>query len=145
MSRFSFAPPRIVGRAMHQLRSRLSRNTQSRFDLIIRSLRSHLNNRSSRFDTPHSQRWLTVKLVPRKAIIAFRSKSNSLEFDIDTYPESGRDITDEEGLFRRPLRPYHHKPNKVYVAIISEQTPIRSVEYFIRKMINAIDLFEFPN
>jgi len=144
MARLRFNNRQIIEQAISQVRSELSPNIQHHFDLIVKSLRNHLNNRSSRFDAPDSRKWFTVKLVPQKAIIAFRSKNRSLEFDIDTYPESGKDIRDEKRLFHYPIRPYRHKPNKVYVGTVSDQTSTIHVNYYIGKMINAIDIFEIP-
>ena len=129
-----------VERAIRSLRNRLSLQNQSNLDLIINSLNGFLRNRSSRFDAPDSKKWFTVKLIPSKAILAFRSRRGALEFDIDTYPELGIDITVDLRFFR--VRSRRGKPNKVYVADVTDQTPNETIRYYISTMEAAIDLFE---
>jgi hypothetical protein len=140
MARDRFSNPQIVERSIREFRVRLLPQVQPKFEYIVDSLRNHFRNRSSRFDSPNSRKWFTVKLIPQKAIIAFRTIQGSIEFDIDTYPDTERDIVDERNLFT--IRPNPAKPNKVYVAAIDINTSADDLNYFIRKIRDAIDIFE---
>lgn len=110
-----------------------------KFILIMDRLRQYLKKSRLALCAPPSEQWLTVKLRPKKAVLAFVDQSDGkFKFDIDTYAHD--DISDERGLME--LMPIEEKPNKRYVGYVSPTSPDDELEYFIRKMIEGMQKFE---
>ena len=127
-----------VLRAERKIVSGLHSLVQARFNHIMIQLRGHLKKSRLTICTPPSEEWITIKVSPRKAVIAFINEPDGrLHFDIDTYADN--DITDPRGLLE--LIPNEGKPNKRHVGYISPETPDDIVKYYIKKMIEGIRKF----
>lgn len=128
-----------VDRAVNNIRQNLNPDVQQMFQLVITRIRDYLNISSLYLSAPSSERWITVKLHPRKAVLALRDEPNgNLKFDIDTYAHN--DIRDTRGLFQ--MIPNPAKPNKRHVAFVTPNTSDIDLDYFVEKMIEGMRLFE---
>jgi hypothetical protein len=108
------------------------------FQIILQRIRQYLSGSNLRLSAPPSEKWITVKLHPRKAVLAFRQDRNgNLKFDIDTYRNN--DITDPLGLFGPPPS---GKPNKRHVGTILSVTSSGDLGYYIDKMIEGMQIFD---
>jgi|GEM_PF-2460724 len=128
-----------LSRAERSIMNRLNIGTKSKFACVLSRVKSRLRHSHLQLCTPPSEEWLTVKLHPKKAVLAFVNDVNGdLVFDIDTYAHD--DIQVRSDLFR--LVPNHSKPNKRHEATITGRTSVEDLEYFIQKMIEGINKFE---
>lgn len=126
-------------RAERKILAGLHPTVRATFSLIMAQIRDHLKKSRLALCAPPSEQWITIKVSPRKAVLAFIDEPDGrLHFDIDTY--ANNDITDERGLME--FIPNEGKPNKRYVGYISPETPSDIVAYFIQKMIDGMRRFE---
>lgn len=131
--------PGSVPRAERNIRNGLHPSVQPQFQSVLQSVRRHLDGSNLELSAPASEKWITVKLHPRKAVLAFRQDDEgNLQFDIDTYAHN--DITDPRGLFQTTPNP--RKPNKRHVASLTPNTSREELAYFIAKMIEGMRIFE---
>ena len=127
-----------ITRTERNLQRRIHPSIQPMFQIVLNRIRQYLVESNLRLSAPPSEKWLTVKLHPKKAVLAFRNNRNrDLKFDIDTYADN--DIEDERGLF---LPPPPGKPNKRHVAIITSRTSAVDLKYYIDKMIDGMRIFD---
>jgi hypothetical protein len=109
-----------------------------KFQIVLQRVRQYLSGSNLLLSAPPSEEWITVKLHPRKAVLAFRQDRNgNLKFVIDTYRT--HDITDPLELFDPPPS---GKPNKTHVGIISSVTSPGDLGYYIDKMIEGMQIFD---
>ena len=117
----------------------LNPTVRRHFTLIMTRLNSHLKTSRLALCAPPSERWLTIRASPRKAVIAFIDEADGrLRFDIDTYADN--DIIDQRKLLQ--FIPDAGKPNKRHVGYISPETPDDVVGYFIEKMLEGMRKFD---
>ena len=126
-------------RAEREIMNRLNNGTKTKFSHVMDCLKERLGHSHLHLCTPPSEEWLTVKVHPKKAVLAFVNDANgNLVFDIDTYAHN--DIQVRSDLFL--LVPYDSKPNKRHVATITDRTSDEDLKYFIQKIIEGINKFE---
>ena len=129
----------IVTRAERNILQGLHPSVQIMFRTVLDRLRLYLAGSDLQLSAPHSEKWITVKLHPRKAVLAFRQdKFGNLKFDIDTYAYN--DISDPGPLFR--FIENRNKPNKRHTALIMPNTSRQDLEHLIDKMIEGMRNFE---
>jgi hypothetical protein len=131
--------PGLVTRAERNILQGLHPSVQIMFRTVLNRIRLYLEGSDLQLSAPHSEKWITVKLHPRKAVLAFRQdKFGNLKFDIDTYAHN--DISNPGSLFR--FIENRNKPNKRHTARIRPNTSPQDLEHFIDKMIEGMHNFD---
>lgn len=128
-----------VAQAQRNISNGLHPSVRRMFETVMARLRRHLAGSNLYLSAPPLELWITVKLHPKKAVLAFRNADDaSLVFDIDTYAHD--DITVDRRLFR--LTPNPNKPNKRHVGLITPTTSASDLNTMISTMIEGMNKFE---
>jgi hypothetical protein len=128
-----------VSRAERNIKNGLQPRVRNKFTAILEQVKKYLKTSTLALCAPASELWITVKVSPHKAVIAFRNDEQGyLHLDIDTYGDN--DISDKRGLFQ--FIPNESKPNKRHVCTITPTTSEIDLDYFIQKVIEGMRAFE---